>query len=142
GLVVLQSHHPGHLLLQDLVQNGYDHFARTCLQERALLGLPPFAFQSLLRSEAVHKANVDQFMLDVAGLIMSRRSLYPGLQVIGPISALMERRAGKYRMQLLLQMPQRAPLAHLLTRILPEIETLPSGRKVRWSLDVDPQELF
>jgi primosomal protein N' (replication factor Y) len=54
----------------------------------------------------------------------------------------MERRAGKYRMQLLLQMPQRAPLAHLLTRILPEIETLPSGRKVRWSLDVDPQELF
>ena len=142
GLVVLQSHHPGHLLLQDLVQNGYDHFARTCLQERSLLGLPPFAFQALLRSEAVHKTNVDQFMLEVAGLIMNRRSLYPGLQVIGPISALMERRAGKYRMQLLLQMPQRAPLAHLLTRILPEIEALPSGRKVRWSLDVDPQELF
>ena len=79
-------------------------------------------------------------MLEVAGLLQTRRPLYPGLQVIGPISALMARRAGKYRMQLLLQMPQRAPLAHLLTRILPEIETLPSGRKVRWSLDVDPQE--
>ena len=35
GLVVLQSHHPEHLLLQDLVNNGYDHFARTCLSERA-----------------------------------------------------------------------------------------------------------
>ena len=58
GLVVLQSHHPEHLLLQDLVHNGYHHFARTCLQERQQLGLPPFAFQALLRSEAVHKANV------------------------------------------------------------------------------------
>ena len=54
----------------------------------------------------------------------------------------MERRAGKYRMQLLLQAPKRSPLAQLLLRLLPEIEALPSVRKVRWSLDVDPQELF
>ena len=142
GLVVLQSHHPDHLLLQDLVHNGYHHFARTCLQERQQLGLPPFAFQALLRSEAVHKANVEQFMAEVAGLVMSRRPLHPGVQMIGPIAALMERRAGKYRMQLLLQAPQRSPLAQLLLRLLPEIEALPSVRKVRWSLDVDPQELF
>ncbi len=142
GLVVLQSHHPEHLLLQDLVHNGYHHFARTCLQERQQLGLPPFAFQALLRSEAVHKANVEQFMVEVAGLVMSRRALHPGVQMIGPIAALMERRAGKYRMQLLLQAPQRSPLAQLLLRLLPEIEALPSVRKVRWSLDVDPQELF
>ena len=142
GLVVLQSHHPEHLLLQDLVHNGYHHFARTCLQERQQLGLPPFAFQALLRSEAVHKANVEQFMAEVAGLVMSRRPLHPGVQMIGPIAALMERRAGKYRMQLLLQAPQRSPLAQLLLRLLPEIEALPSVRKVRWSLDVDPQELF
>jgi len=104
--------------------------------------LPPFAFQALLRSEAVHKANVEQFMAEVAGLVMSRRPLHPGVQMIGPIAALMERRAGKYRMQLLLQAPQRSPLAQLLLRLLPEIEALPSVRKVRWSLDVDPQELF
>ena len=142
GLVVLQSHHPEHLLLQDLVHNGYHHFARTCLQERQQLGLPPFAFQALLRSEAVHKANVEQFMGEVAGLVMSRRTLHPGVQMIGPIAALMERRAGKYRMQLLLQAPKRLALAQLLLRLLPEIEALPSVRKVRWSLDVDPQELF
>ncbi len=142
GLVVLQSHHPDHLLLQDLVHNGYAHFARTCLHERGLLGLPPFTFQALLRAEAVHQPSVEQFMLDVAGLLQTRRALYPGLQVIGPISALMARRAGKYRMQLLLQLAQRPPLAQLLSELLPHLEGLPSGRKVRWSLDVDPQELF
>ena len=104
--------------------------------------MPPFAFQALLRSEAVYKANVEQFMVEVAGLVMSRRALYPGVQMIGPIAALMERRAGKYRMQLLLQAPKRSPLAQLLLRLLPEIGALPSARKVRWSLDVDPQELF
>ena len=28
------------------------------------------------------------------------------------------------------------------TELLPLVEALPGSRKVRWSLDVDPQELF
>jgi primosomal protein N' (replication factor Y) len=54
----------------------------------------------------------------------------------------MERRAGLIRAQLLLHAPTHAPLQRLLARWLPEVEALPEARKVRWSIDVDPLELF
>jgi len=54
----------------------------------------------------------------------------------------MERRAGRYRAQLLLQGSARAPLHRLLHAWLPEVELLPGSRAVRWSLDIDPIDLF
>jgi primosomal protein N' (replication factor Y) len=52
----------------------------------------------------------------------------------------MERRAGRYRAQLLLQSEHRASLHALLARWVPGLRHLPLARKVRWSLDVDPAE--
>ncbi|MDF3864264.1 hypothetical protein P3W53_07325, partial [Pseudomonas denitrificans (nom. rej.)] len=60
----------------------------------------------------------------------------------GPVPAPMERRAGRYRAQLLLMSTARAPLHRLLTPWLQTLEGMPSGRQVRWSLDVDPIDLF
>jgi primosomal protein N' (replication factor Y) (superfamily II helicase) len=54
----------------------------------------------------------------------------------------MERRAGLHRAQLLLHAPSHSPLQRLLARWIPAIEALPEARKVRWSIDVDPLELF
>jgi primosomal protein N' (replication factor Y) len=53
----------------------------------------------------------------------------------------MERRAGRYRANLLLQASQRAPLQNLLAATLPELDQLKQARKVRWSIDVDPVNL-
>ena len=64
------------------------------------------------------------------------------VEVLGPATAPMERRAGLYRAQLLLHAPGHSPLQRLLARWLPAVEDLPEARKVRWSLDVDPLELF
>jgi len=61
---------------------------------------------------------------------------------LGPVPAPMERRAGRFRAQLLLQSDDRAPLHGLLMPWLEELETLKSARRVRWSLDVDPQEML
>ncbi len=65
-----------------------------------------------------------------------------GIEVYGPFPAPMERRAGRSRAQLLLQANSRAPLQLLLSTWLQRLETLKSGRKVRWSIDVDPLEMF
>ena len=54
----------------------------------------------------------------------------------------MERRAGRYRAQLLLQAPRRAVLHQFLAVWVEQLGKLKSARKVRWSLDVDPQELM
>jgi primosomal protein N' (replication factor Y) len=54
----------------------------------------------------------------------------------------MARKAGRYRAQLLLHAPSHAPLQKLLARWLPVLEVHPLGKYVRWSIDVDPAELF
>jgi primosomal protein N' (replication factor Y) len=64
------------------------------------------------------------------------------LQVLGPVPAPMARRAGAHRAQLLLIAPSPVPLHAYLDRLMPQLGTLPESRQVRWSLDVDPQDLF
>ena len=64
------------------------------------------------------------------------------LMIMGPFPAPMEKRAGRFRAQLLIQSTQRNPLHQLLDAWLPQLENLKSTRQVRWSLDVDPLETF
>ncbi|MBE3830803.1 hypothetical protein HJ178_24980, partial [Vibrio parahaemolyticus] len=51
------------------------------------------------------------------------------------------KRAGKYRWQLLLQTQHRSLMQKLLTSAKPAIELLPNSKKVRWNLDIEPQDL-
>jgi primosomal protein N' (replication factor Y) len=67
---------------------------------------------------------------------------HPGVEVWGPVPAPMTRRAGRHRVHLLFQAPQRDVL-HALLRTLPALAgELPESKRVRWSLDVDPADLF
>jgi primosomal protein N' (replication factor Y) (superfamily II helicase) len=54
----------------------------------------------------------------------------------------MEKRIGRYRAQLLLKAPAHGPLQRSLSAWLPMLNELPDARRVRWSIDVDPLELF
>jgi primosomal protein N' (replication factor Y) len=54
----------------------------------------------------------------------------------------MAKRAGRYHAQLLVESADRAHLHGFLDEWLAQVEELRSARAVRWSLDVDPIELF
>ena len=54
----------------------------------------------------------------------------------------MARRAGFQRGQLLLKSASRAALHRMLGNWLPEVEALGQQTRLRWSLDVDPADLF
>ena len=60
----------------------------------------------------------------------------------GPLPAPMPRRAGLQRAQLMLSSAQRRALHAALDAALPAIYALPAARRVRWSLDVDPVDLY
>ncbi|GAB6043238.1 primosomal protein N' [Endothiovibrio diazotrophicus] len=142
GEVLIQSRHPDHPLLQLLIQRGYRAFAEADLAERRDAHFPPFAHLALLRAEAPDR-DVPHAFLEAARAHAEELLGEPGgVMLLGPIPAPMERRAGRYRAQLLLQADHRADLHRLLTPLAPALETLPSARKVRWSLDVDPVEMF
>lgn len=143
GEMWLQSYHPDNSILLDLLHNGYGHFARTTLRERRAANLPPFEYQILLRGEAVKLEDCQQFLLNVAKMFHMEQSLKePALRVIGPFPALMEKRQGRYRMQLLLSHIQRLPLHRALNNHVKQMESLALARKVRWSIDVDPIDFY
>lgn len=140
GEVLIQTYHPEHPLLLHLIHEGYESFAKLSLQERQAAALPPFNFLTLIRAEAVNQAHPTQFLTEVKKLAQQLSKNH--VAVLGPIPSLMERRAGRYRMQLLLQTAQRNHLHNLLNKLVIKISELPTARKVRWSVDVDPQEML
>lgn len=140
GEVLIQTHHPKHPLLQTLLHSGYAQFAITALEERKSASLPPYQHMALLRSSAIKKTSVDEFMLEVGKLIEVTQ--ITSMEVFGPFPAPMEKRAGRYRMQIMLQATERKYLHALLQTLLPSIQRLPSVRQVRWSIDIDPYDTF
>jgi primosomal protein N' (replication factor Y) len=139
GTVIIQTRHPDNPLLQQLLREDYHRFASALLQEREQAMLPPHAFLALFRAEAHHVEQAMQFLQQVKRLA---DSLGEDIPAWGPVPAPMPRRAGRYRMQLLLQAKQRPLLQQHLKKLLVEVEKLSSKQKVRWSVDVDPVEMF
>lgn len=140
GEVCLQTLFPEHPLLRVLITEGYAQFATLALEERRQAGWPPFACLALLRAEASQRPQVFSFLQEAAAL--AREQAPAGLNVLGPASAPMERRAGRYRGQLLLQAASRRELQQLLPTWREAVAGIESQRRVRWSLDVDPVDLF
>jgi primosomal protein N' (replication factor Y) len=137
GSVLIQSHHPDNPLLRTLVTRDYRSFSRGLLQEREAAGLPPFGHVALLRAEAVEAAAANAFL--TAARECAPPS--PAVQLLGPVPSPMQRRAGHHRAQLLVESAQRGALQGVLRDWLPRIGELRDARRVRWSVDVDPQDM-
>lgn len=141
GTVLLQTHHPEHSLIQSLVHKGYQAFAESALTERRQAWLPPYTFLSLFRAEGHEENSVQQFLQQVRQTLAASPIQQDESHIMGPMPAAMAKRAGRYRWQLLIQAPSRKVMQQWLTVALPAIHQLPLSRKVRWSLDVEPQDL-
>jgi primosomal protein N' (replication factor Y) len=137
GRVLVQTHHPRHPLLRTLITDGYGAFCDAALAEREASALPPFTHLALLRAEAPEREAVHTFLEAARAALPTSQT---GVTALGPVAPPMERRAGRVRGQLLLEAAKRAPLHRCLGDWLPALEALPEARRVRWSLDVDPQE--
>lgn len=144
GEVIIQSHLADHPLLVQLTEQGYFAFAEQALSERRAAGLPPYSYMALLRAEAVSSIQVDNFLQDALALSEQLLAHYQlqQLECLGPVAAPMERRAGRYRAQLLFIAHKRKDLQQLLHALCFNLELLPSARQARWSVDVDPIDLF
>ena len=140
GEVWLQTHHPEHPLLNTLINGGYHAFAETELVQREAAGFPPFGHLALMRAEA-QQIEVAQAFLRVSAQAC-RQAGIAEVTVQGPLPAPMPRRAGYYRSQLIASASERRALHRLLGVALPAIHALPEARRVRWSLDVDPIDLY
>ncbi len=136
GTVILQTFHPQDEQLVLLIDQGYEAFAGVLLKERSAAQLPPSSYQVMLRAEAHERQQVEAFLNRAAGCFPAGQG-----KVYGPLPAVMERVAGRYRMYLLVQADRRADLHRQVDEWLSQIRRLKEGRKVRWAIDMDPQEM-
>ncbi|MEP7085208.1 MAG: primosomal protein N', partial [Betaproteobacteria bacterium] len=139
GTVLLQTHHPEHPLLTTLLAGGYPAFAALELAQREATGFPPYGYLALLRAEAPTDAAVQDFLVEAREAFALNAI---ATTINGPVPAPMPRRAGKARAQLHVSATQRPALQAALHAWMPRLYALKSARKVRWSLDVDPVDLY
>ena len=138
GEVLIQTHHPGHPLWAPLIRLDYDAFAEMALRDRRDTLFPPYAHCALMRAEA-RAPNLATRFLEAARQLAGDS---PDVVLGCVLPAVLARRAGYYRAQLLATSPRRATLQTWLKVWLSRISDIPDAPRVRWSLDVDPYSLF
>ncbi len=139
GEVLIQTWHPNHPVFAALQHHDYRGFSNYELSQRREAGYPPFSYLALLRAESKHKGEALAMLEQARGL---SPPLPAGVVLSPPLPSLMERRAGYYRAHLLVRANERRGLHPFLRAWLAAIEALPVARRVRWSVDVDPTEMF
>jgi primosomal protein N' (replication factor Y) len=140
GRALLQTSFPQHPLMQLLTGLDYDPVIKLVLDERRLVGFPPFVRAVTLVADG---RSLDEAMQVLEGLRQALDELppEPGVRVAGPIPALMTRRIGRYRAQLSLFSASLSGLRSRINQLLPDIRRAGKKRHVRLVVEVDPQDL-
>ncbi|KTD76369.1 primosomal protein N' [Legionella waltersii] len=136
GEVLIQTHLPGHPLLNSLVQKGYEEFAHELLTTRAQAELPPYHYLAVIRAQGKNSNNVMGFLKTTKDQIQ----MHP-LTIMGPAPAPMPRKANQHRMQLLIKSPSRKALKSSLTQVREWLTMNNISNGIRWNVDVDPMDL-
>lgn len=140
GQALLQTAFPSHPLMKNLCSQGYSELVQPMLDERKLLGFPPYArVVSFIVDASTLAAAMDrlhQLKRDISDLAASSN-----VKIIGPIPALMTRRIGRYRAQLSVLADDIRPLRVLMHELMPLIRSMRNTPNLRLVIDVDPIDL-
>ncbi len=139
GKVLIQTYYAYHSFWDSLLYQGYHRFCELALEERQQAQFPPFAVQALLRAESTEQPFPMDFLNQARYL--AEQYAIAGIEYLGPVPSPMERRGGWYRAQLLVQAKERRTLHQLLAHWIIALEKM-KKYKVRWSIDIDPLEMF
>jgi primosomal protein N' (replication factor Y) len=137
GRVLLQTLQPDHPLLQPLLHQDYVGFCEQLLLQRKALGLPPFGYLAMIRCDAGEPELVSKLLQQAC----RENPVTPGTSRIGPLIAPMARKAGRFRYQLIIKSDQRALLHREAHQLVNWLNTSREARKIRWSVDIDPQDM-
>jgi primosomal protein N' (replication factor Y) (superfamily II helicase) len=142
GLVLIQTYHPEHPLLQCLIREGYGAFAESALIERFNAELPPYFRLVLLRAEAKLLDKALDFLIRAKIIAEQSPNFNADIRLLGPVPAPMMKRQNRYRAQLLIQTQNRRLLPRFLHDWLLLLQQNQKMSGIRWSLDVDPLDLM
>jgi primosomal protein N' (replication factor Y) len=138
GEVYIQTQFPDHPFFKQLLNQDYVGFARAEIESRKLLSYPPAGHMALLRAESTYENQGLDFLLWCRQQVEPMNNVF----VSDAVSAPMAKRAGRYRAQLLMQSSSRQSLQTFQRQLIARIADSKQQSKVRWSIDVDPIDLY
>ena len=138
GKVLIQTQLPEHPVFAAVKAQDYAVFAENELNERQMFAMPPFGFQTAVRADAPRVADAMEF------LNAAKETLAPLLPAsvsqFGAAPMLMVRLAERERAQIFLESPSRQDLHRAVSLWVQVLQQNRDG-KIRWSVDVDAQEM-
>jgi primosomal protein N' (replication factor Y) len=126
GRVIFQTYAADHFAIRAAARLDLDAFADEELRRRRLLGYPPSGVLARLLI-----ADPDQRRAEARGAAAAAAVRAPGVEVLGPLPAYVARRAGRWRVQVVLRAADQERRAEALARV-------PGGV----AIDVDPESLL
>ena len=138
GKVLIQTQLPEHPVFAAVKAQDYAVFAENELNERQMFAMPPFGFQTAVRADAPRVADAMEF------LNAAKETLAPLLPAsvsqFGAAPMLMVRLAERERAQIFLESTSRQDLHRAVSLWVQVLQQNRDG-KIRWSVDVDAQEM-
>ena len=108
---------PSTRFTQALLSHDYAQFADALLEERNAAGLPPCAHAALLSAEAHERDDVDAFLQAAHATASHCGRAHGDVEVFSPVAALLARRAGFERGQLVVQSAKARRAAAVSSRV-------------------------
>lgn len=140
GQVLLQTEMPNHPWLQCLSTLNYQRYAALMQADRQAALLPPYRQMAILRVEGKVAAAAEDLLKHVSQYFLN----YWGeqrVQAVGPMLAPMARVADRTRYQLWLFADTRSSLHAGVAPMVEYLHTNRAARALRWSIDIDPQDM-
>ena len=138
GKVLIQTQLPEHPVFAAVKVQDYAVFAENELNERQMFAMPPFGFQTAIRADAPRVADAMEF------LNAAKETLAPllpeSVSQFGAAPMLMVRLAERERAQIFLESTSRQDLHRAVSLWVRVLQQNRDG-KIRWSVDVDAQEM-
>ena len=143
GIAYVQTYQADHPIITTLTQFGYEAFADQELTYRQQNQLPPYGYMALFLVQSRHEQKAYGLLYWLQQQLCGQDILeaVAHLRYFGPMPAMLARRANMYRVQLQLQHTSRRHLQVVCRYLCGLLEDHPDSKKLRWSLDIDPQDL-
>ena len=140
GRVIIQSSNVQSPYLQAVKAHNYSAISSTLLSERKDAGMPPYSHLILIRAEGSSLQDVTNKMEEHTQVL---RGLSKDIEVFGPFEPSVQKLAKKYRRQLML-IGNNRPLLNAVCRHWQQhyLKTASGHSATRWTIDVDPYEIF
>jgi primosomal protein N' (replication factor Y) len=141
GTVYLQTYRPEHFAIVTALEQDQEQFYVREKNYRETVGYPPFTRFVLFRLLGTRQEEVVEGAHILAQDLSDLLRHFPGVKILGPAPATLEKLRNKFRWQVLLRLEKFETTRRAIEEKIPQLESH-LGKGIQLQIDVDPVGIF